>query len=111
MVLEHAVITVQPGTSESFEAALEQARAVIAGAHGFRSFEAHRGVESPDEYLLLIGWETLEDHVTAFRESEDFTRWRALIGPYFASPPVVVHFDPLEGEPLGNLVSGRGDRR
>ena len=28
---------------------------------------------------------------------EDFARWRALIGPYFASPPVVVHFDPLGG--------------
>ena len=54
-------------------------------------------MESPDEYLLLIGWETLEDHMTGFRESEAFTRWRALIGPYFASPPVVVHFDPLDG--------------
>jgi heme-degrading monooxygenase HmoA len=97
MVLEHAVIAVQPGTSESFEASLQEARAVIAGAHGFRSFEAHRCVESPDEYLLLIGWETLDDHVRGFRESEAFTRWRALIGPYFASPPVVVHFDQLDG--------------
>jgi len=97
MVLEHAVITVRPGTSESFEAALQEARAVIAAAHGFRSFAALRGVESTDEYLLLIGWETLEDHMTGFRESEDFTRWRALIGPYFASPPAVVHFDPLDG--------------
>jgi heme-degrading monooxygenase HmoA len=95
MVLEHAVISVRPGTSESFEAALREARAVIAGAQGFRSFEAHRGVESPDQYLLLIGWETLKDHMAGFRESEDFARWRALIGPYFASPPVVVHFAPL----------------
>ena len=54
-------------------------------------------MESTDEYLLLIGWETFEDHMTGFRESEDFTRWRALIGPYFASPPAVVHFDPLDG--------------
>jgi heme-degrading monooxygenase HmoA len=96
MVLEHAVISVRPGTSESFEAALREARAVIAGAHGFRSFEAHRGLESPDQYLLLIEWETLDDHMTGFRESEEFARWRALIGPYFASPPVVVHFDPLD---------------
>ena len=97
MVLEHAVIALRPGTSESFEAALREARAVIASAHGFRSFEAHRGVESPDEYLLLIAWDTFEDHVIGFRESEAFTRWRALIGPYFASPPAVVHFEPLDG--------------
>jgi len=97
MVLEHALIAVRPGAGESFEAALQEARAVIAGAHGFRTFEAHRGVEFPDQYLLLIEWETLEDHTTGFRESEAFTRWRALIGPYFDSPPVVVHFDPLDG--------------
>ena len=96
MVLEHALIAVRPGTSESFEAALREARPVIAGAQGFRSLQAHRGVESPDQYLLLIGWETLEDHVIGFRQSEDFARWRALIGPFFESPPVVVHFDPLD---------------
>jgi heme-degrading monooxygenase HmoA len=97
MVLEHAVITIRDGTSEQFEAALRQARAVIAASPGFVSLSLHRGVEDPDRYLLLVEWETLDDHVVGFRESERFTQWRALIGPFFDSPPSVDHLVPVDG--------------
>jgi heme-degrading monooxygenase HmoA len=92
MVLEHALIDVRPGTGEAFEAALAEARLVIAASAGFVSLRLHRGVETEDRYLLLVEWETLDDHVVGFRESPAFTAWRALIGPFFASPPDVVHF-------------------
>ncbi len=97
MVLEHTLISVRPGSEEAFEAALLEARRIISASPGFRSLELHRGVESPDRFLLLVEWETLEDHVVGFRESEAFAAWRALIGPYFASPPVVDHFVPVDG--------------
>jgi heme-degrading monooxygenase HmoA len=92
MVLEHALIDIRPGTGRDFEVALDEARQVIAASPGFVSLRLHRGVETEDRYLLLVEWETLEDHVVGFRESDAFTAWRALIGPYFASPPDVVHF-------------------
>ncbi len=97
MVLEQALITVRPGTAGEFERALEEARAVIAAAEGFMTLEACRGIEHPDEYLLLIRWRTLEDHVDGFRGSEAFGRWRSLIGPFFTAPPVVTHFAPTAG--------------
>jgi hypothetical protein len=28
-----------------------------------------------------------------FRESALFTEWRAIVGPFFAAPPQVEHFD------------------
>lgn len=95
MVTEHALITVTPGTAERFEAALAEARAVIAASDGFHSLRLLHGMERPEQYLLLVEWETLADHVDGFRGSEAFTRWRALIGPYFASPPVVEHFEDV----------------
>jgi len=97
MVLEHAVITIKPGVNREFEAALTEARSVVAESHGFVSLELHRGIETPDRYVLLIRWETLEDHTVGFRQSERFTQWRALIGPYFLSPPEVVHLTPVDG--------------
>lgn len=97
MVLEHAVISIRPGSNREFEAALDEARAVVAEADGFVSLNLHRGIETPDQYVLLIEWKTLEDHTVGFRESERFTRWRALIGPYFESPPEVIHLTPVEG--------------
>ena len=92
MVLEHALITIRPGTAEAFEAAMAEARTVIGASPGFVSLRLHRGVETPDRYLLLVEWETMDDHVVGFRESDAFVAWRALIGPYFESPPDVVHF-------------------
>jgi len=97
MVLEHALITVRPGTASDFESALREARAVIAASPGFLSLELHRGVESPGQFLLLVEWETVEDHMVGFRESDAFGRWRGLIGPFFDSPPVVEHFTPVDG--------------
>jgi heme-degrading monooxygenase HmoA len=95
MVLEHALITVRPGTESQFEEALGRARAVIAASPGFISLTLHRFVETPDRYLLLVEWETLEDHTVGFRESEAFVHWRALIGPFFGSPPDVGHLVPV----------------
>ncbi len=93
MVLEHALIDVKPGTSEAFEAALAEARAVIGACPGFVSLRLHRGIERTDRYLLLVEWESLEDHTVGFRESQTFVTWRSLIGPYFDSPPDVVHYE------------------
>ena len=97
MILEHAVITVRPGTASEFEDALRAARPIIAACRGFVSLELHRGVESPDRYVLLVEWENLDDHLVGFRQSDAFGRWRALIGPYFDSQPEVDHLTPVDG--------------
>jgi heme-degrading monooxygenase HmoA len=97
MVLEHALISVRADVAGEFEEALGRARSIIAGCPGFVSLTLQRGIESPERYLLLVEWETLDDHIRGFRQSEAFTEWRALIGPYFASDPVVDHFVPVEG--------------
>ncbi len=97
MVLEHAVITIRPGTAPEFEDAMRRARAVIARSNGFVSLELHRGVETPEKYLLLVEWETIDDHLVGFRRSDSFLEWRSLIGPYFESPPLVDHCVSVEG--------------
>jgi len=92
VILERAIFAVQPGSEQGFEAAMEQAKDVISQAGGFRSFRLQRGIEQPSTYLLLVEWDSVEDHMQGFRESELFVRWRELIGPYFAAPPEVEHY-------------------
>ncbi len=82
-----------PGQEEQFLAALEQAKAVLAQATGWREIRVQRGIERPSVFLLAIGWETLEDHTVGFRGGELFVQWRSIIGPYFAEPPVVEHWE------------------
>jgi heme-degrading monooxygenase HmoA len=92
MILEVADIRIQPGKNAEFEAAVKRGvEEVIARAKGFRGWSVRRGVESPERYLLLIEWDTLEDHTVAFRGGPLFPQWRAIVGPFFAAPPAVEH--------------------
>jgi heme-degrading monooxygenase HmoA len=92
VILERAIFEVQPGSEQDFEAAMEQAKEIVGQAGGFRSFRLQRGIERASTYLLLIEWDSVEDHMQGFRESELFVRWRELIGPYFAAAPEVEHY-------------------
>ncbi len=91
-VLERAVITVRPGTEAAFAAAFPEARAVILSADGCNSARLLRGIESASSFLLLVEWDSLAHHMEGFRNSPLFAEWRAILGPYFAEPPVVDHF-------------------
>jgi heme-degrading monooxygenase HmoA len=92
MVLEMALINVNPGEEDAFAAAYIQARPLVATAPGCRSVWMTRGVESPSRFVLLVEWDSLEAHVENFRTSDRFAQWRGMIGRYFAAPPVVEHF-------------------
>ena len=94
MILELADIRIQPGQNAAFEAAIiHAAQTVLMQAKGAQGYKTNRGIENPERYVLQIFWDTLEDHTVGFRQSELFTQWRAIIGPFFAAPPVVEHFD------------------
>ncbi len=95
MIMEIATIEVVPGREDEFVAALEQAKAVLAQAHGWQAIHVHRGIERPSTFLLAIAWDTLEDHTQGFRGGELFGQWRAIIGPFFAAPPQVEHWTLL----------------
>lgn len=91
MVLEVAQFDIMPGHEEQFLAAYREARPLVASTQGCGSMRMTRGVESPTRFVLLVEWESVEAHQT-FRASENFPRWRGLIGPHFAAAPAVEHF-------------------
>ena len=96
MILELADIRIQPGQQAAFDAAIQKGIAEVASqAKGFRGFKVNKGVESPERYILMIFWETLEDHTVGFRQGPLFAQWRAIVGPFFAVPPQVEHFTLL----------------
>lgn len=96
MILELADIRIQPGRQAEFDDAIVRGvQTVISKAKGFRGYKVQKGIESPERYVLMIFWETLENHTVDFRESPAFAEWRAIVGPYFAAPPQVEHFTLL----------------
>ena len=94
MILELADIRIHPGQQAAFEEAIQRAAStIISQAKGFQGYKVNRGIESPERFVLQIFWDTLEDHTVGFRESPLFTQWRAIVGPFFAAPPAVEHFE------------------
>jgi heme-degrading monooxygenase HmoA len=93
MILELADIRIPPGKQAEFDAAIQHGvESVISKAVGFRGYKVNKGVESPERYVLMIYWETLENHTVDFRGGPLFPQWRAIVGPFFAVPPTVEHF-------------------
>ena len=96
MILEIADIRIHPGQQAAFDEAIQRAVATVAStARGFQGFKVNKCIETPERYILQIFWNTLEDHTVAFRQGPLFAQWRAIVGPFFAAPPLVEHFDLL----------------
>ena len=96
MVTEIAVVEIISDRTLEFEAAIKVAVAkFLSKSPGYLDFEILKGIERPNVYTFLVHWEKLEDHTEGFRKSELFLRWRELIGPFFAHPPVVDHWEHI----------------
>jgi heme-degrading monooxygenase HmoA len=96
MILELADIRIQAGQQAAFDEAIQRGLdEVISKAKGFRGYKVNKGIESPERYILMIFWDTLENHTIDFRESPAFLQWRSIVGSFFAVPPVVEHFSLL----------------
>lgn len=93
MILELADIRIQAGQQAAFDEAIEHGlRTVIARAEGMRGYKVNKCLETPERYVLQVFWDTLEAHTVTFRQGPLFAEWRAIVGPFFAQPPVVEHF-------------------
>ena len=96
MILELADIRIAPGKNAEFDAAIVRGIETVASKTvGFRGYQVHKGIETPERYVLMIFWDTLENHTVDFRQGPLFAQWRAIVGPYFASPPQVEHFESV----------------
>jgi heme-degrading monooxygenase HmoA len=95
VILEVAILNVRPGQESAFEAAFDQARKIIGGMAGFRGLQLQRCLEARSRYLLLVRWETLEDHTTGFRGSPEYQEWKRLLHHFYDPFPNVEHYESV----------------
>jgi heme-degrading monooxygenase HmoA len=96
MIIEHALLQVRAGEETAFEAALAQAKPLIAASPGFQGIEVRPAAETPGLYLLLVRWDSIADHRDGFRKSDRYEQWRALLHRFYDPMPTVDYFeDPL----------------
>jgi quinol monooxygenase YgiN len=91
--LEIAEICIRSGEQEAFEKAIGTALQTITGqAKGVTGYKLHRGVESPERYVLQVLWKSLEDHMVTYINSLERETWCSMVTPFFAQPPTMEHF-------------------
>lgn len=110
MIKELAEIDIKPGCEAAFEAAASVAKDLFLGSKGCIAFRLHRSMEQPSRYRMFVEWETIEDHMIEFRNSDAFLEWRRMCGTFFQNPPRVEHLTIIvEGKndeiPLGVLAA------
>lgn len=95
MILEVAQLDVLPGQEQAFERAFNEAQRIIAAMPGYISHQLQQCIEESGRYLLLVKWETLEDHTVGFRQSPQYQQWRALLHHFYDPFPEVHHYEVL----------------
>ncbi|MBD1855066.1 MULTISPECIES: antibiotic biosynthesis monooxygenase family protein [Leptolyngbya] len=98
MILEVAILEVKPGLAQQFEAAFQTAVPIIASMSGYISHELQSCVETPNRYILLVRWQTLEDHTIGFRQSKEYQQWRSLLHHFYDPFPTVEHYQIVESK-------------
>jgi quinol monooxygenase YgiN len=91
MITEIAEIEVKAGMEAQFVSGVVRCRPIFARAPGFHKLELHHSIEHPQQFLLMVQWESVAHHTEQFRQSPDFALWRAAVGECFASTPKVQH--------------------
>lgn len=92
MILEVATLNIKEGLSQEFIKAFERAQLIISSMKGYRSHQLKECIEEKDKYILLVEWETLEDHEIGFRKSEQYKEWKALLHHFYDPFPIVEHY-------------------
>ena len=94
-ILETAILYVKHDLKARFEADFGKAGQYISATKGYIKHSLSNCIEHPDKYLLLVEWETLEDHTIGFRESPQYLEWKKLLHHYYEPFPVVEHYSTI----------------
>ena len=98
MILEIAQLQIKPGETAGFETAFDEARRIIVTMPGYVSHELQRCLENDHQYMLLVRWQTLEDHTIGFRQSAQYQEWRKLLHHFYDPFPTVLHYAAVEAD-------------
>ena len=92
MILEVAILDVKPNLEAEFEQNFAKAQTIISSMKGYISHQLQRCIENPSRYILLVNWQTLEDHEQGFRQSAQYQEWKALLHHFYDPFPTVEHY-------------------
>ena len=96
MIREVAILNIKPNMNREFEANFKQASLIISSMPGYISHSLQKCIEANNQYLLLVEWQTLDDHTVGFRKSKQYQAWKELLHHFYEPFPTVEHYTTIE---------------
>ena len=97
MILEIVKWDIKSSKEIEFEAAFNNAQKILSDTPGYISHQFHKCIEKPNRYMLLVKWETLEDHTIGFRKSKAYQDYRNMLSRYYEPGATVEHYEMVYG--------------
>jgi len=82
-----------------FPRAFAEVAPLLTRAKGYRGHLLAQGIETPQQFNLIVRWQSLEDHTPGFEESEDHRMFMKGLEEYFSEEPTVYH---IQGTPFAS---------
>jgi heme-degrading monooxygenase HmoA len=95
MVIEHAMLVIKEELVEEFVQTINEAFPILSSSEGYLSHKLLRNKEEPAHFILVVHWNSLEDHLDGFVESTKFKKWDSMLRRFFDSHPTVLHYTEL----------------
>lgn len=93
MIVEHVHLSILPNQSFEFENAMQQAKHIVATMSGFQGLVLLKSKQREDAYILMIKWDSIEDHQLGFRQSAEYLHWKALLHHFYQPMPEVEYYE------------------
>ena len=93
MIYEIALLPVHKEQIDAFRQAFAEVAPLLSRAKGYGGHMLAQGIERPEQFNLIVRWQTLEDHTPGFEASEDHRVFMLGLQEYFSEEPQVYHIE------------------
>lgn len=95
MITEFAVLHIKENESHLFENAFSEAQKIISKMKGYIEHELQKCIEEKNKYILMVRWNTIEDHKEGFRQSIEYNEWKMMLHHFYDPFPVVEYYKKI----------------
>ena len=79
--------------AQAFETAYQKAEPILQGSKHCLGYRLLRGHEEPENWILIIEWDSVEGHEQGFRKEPSFREFFALVKPFFNDIQEMKHYE------------------
>jgi len=93
MITEVIRYKIPAGQAEGFEKAYQSSEPILRNSAHCLGYRLLRGVEEPENWILLLYWDSVEGHEQGFRKEKEFRDFFNLVKPFLNDIREMKHYE------------------